>query len=76
VRFSFITRNLKRDTSVGILEVHQDHENLLYLTDDEATLQVINKWIGGGAKLSLTRSPDGDVLKTIIIKLQKREWAD
>jgi ribonuclease HI len=42
------------------------------LTDSEATLQVINKWIGGGAKLSLVRSPDGDVLKAIIIKLQKR----
>ena len=26
----------------------------------------------GGSKLSLTRSPDGDVLKAIIIKLQKR----
>ena len=28
--------------------------------------------IGGGAKLSLARSPDGDVLEAIIIKLQKR----
>ena len=28
--------------------------------------------IGKGAKLSLARSPDGDVLKDIIIKLQKR----
>ena len=54
------------------LEAHQDHENLMYLTDSEATLQVINKWIGGGAKLSLARSPDGDVLEAIIIKLQKR----
>ena len=52
------------------LESHRDNENPLYLTDSEATLQVINRWIGGGAKLSLTRSPDGDVL--IIIKLQKR----
>ena len=43
------------------LEAHRDNENLLYLTDSEATLQAINKWIGGGAKLSLTRSPDGDV---------------
>ncbi len=54
------------------LEAHQDHENLLYLTDSESTLQVINKWIGGGAKLNLTRSPDGDVLKAIIIELQKK----
>ena len=54
------------------LEAHQDHENLLYLTDSETTLQDMNKWIGGGTKLSLTRSPDGDVLKAIIIKLQKR----
>ena len=54
------------------LEAHQDHENLLCLTDSETTLQTINKWIGGGAKLSLARSPDGGVLKAIIIKLQKR----
>ena len=57
------------------LEVHPDHENLLYLTDSEETLQVINKWIGGGAKLSLARSPDGDVLRAIIVKLQKRVQA-
>ena len=60
-------------SSTRILEAHhQDHENLLYLTDSEATLQVINRWIGGGAKLNLVRSSDGDVLKAIIIKLQKR----
>ena len=33
------------------LESYPDNENLLYLTDSEATLQAINKWIGGGAKL-------------------------
>ena len=54
------------------LEDHLDNENLMYLTDSEVTLQTINRWIGAGAKLSLTRSPDGDVLKDIIIKLQKR----
>ena len=42
------------------------------MTDSETTLQDINKWIGGGVKLNLDRSPDGDVLKTIIIKLQNR----
>ena len=57
------------------LEGHRDHENLLYLTDSEATLQAINKWIGGGAKLSLARSPDGDVFRAIIVKLQKRVLA-
>ena len=36
------------------------------------TLQGIHKWIGGGSKLNLSRSPDADVLKTIILKLQKR----
>ena len=41
-------------------------------THTQTTLQTINKWIGGGAKLRLTRSPDGDVLKDIIIKLQRR----
>ena len=51
------------------LETHRDNENLvMYLTDSEATLQTINEWIGGGTKLNLTRSPDGDVLVTIIIK--------
>ena len=48
------------------LETHLDSENLLYLTDSEATLQAINRWIGGGAKLSLSRSPDGDVLKVVV----------
>jgi ribonuclease HI len=54
------------------LEAHPDNENLLYLTDSEVTLQVINKWIGGGAKLSLAKTADADVLKTIIVKLQQR----
>ena len=54
------------------LESHDDRTNLLYLTDSEATLQAIHKWIGGGSKLNLSRSPDADVLKTMILKLQKR----
>ncbi len=54
------------------LEAHPDNENLLYLTDSEATLQVINKWIGGGTKLSLTKTADADVLRAIIVKLQQR----
>jgi hypothetical protein len=45
------------------LDVHQDHENLLYLTDNETTVQDINKWIGGGAKLSLSETTDTDILK-------------
>jgi ribonuclease HI len=53
------------------LEEHPDNVNLLYLTDSEATLQAINKWIGGGAKLSLAKTTDADVLKTIIVKLQR-----
>jgi hypothetical protein len=45
----------------------------LYLTDRETTLQVINKWIGGGeTKLNLVKSADTDILKVIVIKLQKR----
>ena len=52
------------------LEAHDDHIDLLYLTDSESTLQAIHKWIGGGVKLNLSRSPD--VLKSIILKLQKR----
>jgi ribonuclease HI len=51
------------------LEAHPDNENLLYLTDSEATLQAINKWIGGGAKLNLAKTADADVLKAIIVKL-------
>jgi hypothetical protein len=54
------------------LEVHQDHENLLYLTDNDTTLQTTNKWIGGGAKLSLTKTAEADILRFIVIKLQKR----
>jgi hypothetical protein len=47
----------------------------LYLTDSEAILQTIHRWIGCGAKLNLSKSPDADVLKRIIIKLQKRVLA-
>jgi ribonuclease HI len=54
------------------LKAHPDHENLLYLTDSEATLQAINKWIGGGAKLSLAKTADADILRAIIVKLQQR----
>jgi hypothetical protein len=54
------------------LEAHPDNVNLLYLTDSEATLQDINKWIGGGAKLNLAKTADADVLKAIIVKLQQR----
>jgi hypothetical protein len=41
-------------------------------TDSEDTLQDINKWIGVGAKLSLAKTADADVLKVIIVKLQQR----
>jgi ribonuclease HI len=54
------------------LEAHEDHVDLLYLTDSEASLQTIHKWIGYGAKLSLSKSPDADILNDIILKLQKR----
>ena len=54
------------------METHDDHIDLLYSTDIETTLQAIHKWIDGGAKLNLSRSPDADVLKDIILKLQKR----
>ncbi len=54
------------------LETHPDNENLLYLTDSETTLHAINKWIGGGAKLSLTKTADADVLRAMIVKLQQR----
>ena len=60
----------------GCLEAHPDDENLLYLTASEPTVQVINKWIGGGSKLSLAKTADADILKTIIIKLQKRVQAN
>ena len=53
------------------LEAHEDHVDLLYLTDSEVSLQTIHKWIDCGAKLNLSKSPDVDVLKTIILKLQK-----
>ena len=54
------------------LEAHPDEQNLLYLTDSEATLQTVNRWIGGGAKLSLAKTADADVLRAIIVKLQQR----
>ena len=57
------------------LEDHDDKISLLYLTDSEAILQAIHRWIGCGAKLNLSKSPDADVLKRVIIKLQKRVLA-
>ena len=57
------------------LEDHDDDVSLLYLTDSEAILQAIHRWIGCGAKLNLSKSPDADDLKKFIIKLQKRVQA-
>ncbi len=54
------------------LETHPENENLLYVTDSETTLQSINKWIGGGVKLSLAKTTDVDILRVIVIKLQQR----
>jgi ribonuclease HI len=54
------------------LDDHEDDINLLYLTDSEAILQAIQRWIDCGAKLNLSKSPDADVFKTIILKLQMR----
>ncbi len=53
------------------LETHPDNENLLYLTDSETTLQVINKWIGGGEKLRLANTADADILRVIVIIQQR-----
>ena len=63
------------------LEAHQDHENLLYLTDIEATLQDINKCIGGGETQSLQDIGPSDrlrrdVLRVIVIKLQRKLESD
>ncbi len=52
------------------MDSHEDNISLLYLIDSEATLQAIHKWIGCGAKLNLATSPDADVLKKIMLKLQ------
>ena len=54
------------------LDDHDNHVDLLYLTDSEVSVLFIRKWVGGGAKLNLHKSPDADVLKEIILKLQKR----
>ena len=48
----------------------------MYLTDrEDTTLQVINKWIGGGVKLNLAKTVDTDILRSIVIKLQQRVQA-
>ena len=59
------------------LETHPDNQNLLYLTNIETTLQVINKWIGGGAKLSLTKTADTDILRSMgrMKKEQEKTWS-
>jgi hypothetical protein len=45
------------------------------LTDSEAFLQAIHKWVGCGAKLNLSQTPVANVLKEIVIKLEKRVLA-
>ena len=57
---------------IDCLDIHEDDMDLLYLTDSEATLQIIYKWVDCGEKVNLSKSPDTDVLKKIIIKVQKR----
>ena len=54
------------------MEAHDDHVDLLYLTDHESCLQTIHKWIGCGVNLNLSKSPDTDILKVFVLKLQKR----
>ena len=54
------------------METHDDHIDLLYLTDNETSLQAIHKWIVGGSKLYLSKSTDANVLKTIVLNLPKR----
>ena len=54
------------------MESHDDHVDLLYLTNSETSLQSIHKWIGCGTKLNLSKSPDTDILKVFVLKLQKR----
>ena len=64
-----------RCTRCGVLDVVveiENHTDLLYLSDVKATLQAIDKWIGGGTKLNLSRSTDADVLEVIILKLEQR----
>ena len=54
------------------LEAHKNHVDLLYLTDSETSLQTIHKWIDCETKLNLSKTPEADVLKDIILKLKKR----
>jgi hypothetical protein len=65
-------RYIHAKTAVGSLGGLENHVDLLCLTDSEASLQSIHKWIGWGARLNLSKSPDADILKAIILKLQKR----
>jgi ribonuclease HI len=57
------------------VQVHGDDSKLLYLTDSEACLQAIHKWIRWGPKFSLARTTDADVLQGIVLKLHKRVTA-
>jgi hypothetical protein len=53
---------LQKPHKVGrrVFRGHDDNSNLLYLTDSEASLQAIHKWIACGAKLNLAKTPDTD----------------
>jgi hypothetical protein len=52
------------------LETHEDDSNLLYLTDSEASLSEAS--LRCGSKINLPKTPGTDVLKEMVIKLQKR----
>ncbi len=49
------------------MEAHDDHIDLLYLTDSEVSLQNIHKWIDGGAKMNLSKRgcPQSHRIETI-----------
>jgi hypothetical protein len=61
------------------LDDHEDdvnilYEALVYLTDSGKILQAIHRWIGCGAKLNLSKSPDADVAKMGRRKKQEVRW--
>ena len=64
-----------RVSSPALRECVEDHKgnvNRLYLIDNESSLLGINKWVGGGSRLNLSKSPDADILKRDSDRFRKK----
>ena len=65
------------NTTTPLPHVFLQEQRIRESSNSESSLQTIHKWIDGGVKLNLSKSSDTDVLRLILLKLQRRveAWA-